>query len=162
MMATLSVSWRSMSSGRVALSSASAREVVQRPVVRLERHLPLVLLQELLLRRQKARPDEPEDGSLDPAALLERLVHRVSVGADEILLAPREDRAGVHLVLLPVDLDAFRPGGALPGDIGELRFELLGRERLAAEPATSDRAAGDREIDARVVKAGEDGMLDLL
>src|SRR6185436_13034258 len=94
-------------------SSSSSREVVERPVERLEDDLELVLFEELPLRGEDMRLDEREDGALDRAAGGEQLRRRTRVGGDELLCAPGEDRADADLIVRPIDVDTLRAGDAL-------------------------------------------------
>src|SRR5471030_2209953 len=154
--ATLSVSSRS------TLASPSTREVVQRPVERGVRHLQRILREKFLLDRQQRRLDERERRALDWAARGEQRGRLGGVARRELLLAPREDRADADRAVLAIDGYALRAGHALTRDVGELLLQARARERLAAQPSAADRAAAQRKVHARIVEAGEHGLLNLV
>jgi hypothetical protein len=143
-------------------SSAPPGEVVEGPVERAVGDLERVLRDEFFLCRQQLRHDEGDHRALDRAARGKRGGRLVGVGRDEFLLAPREDRADRDDAVLAIDRDALRAGDALGGDVGELLLETRARERLAAQAAAACGAAPEPEVDARIVKAGEDRLLDLI
>src|SRR5207247_32671 len=80
----------------------------------------------------------------------------------EVLLPPREDRADVDLAGGAVHVEAPNMADAFGGHLGELRFEPLGRERLAAQPPAAQRAPPEREIYTRILELGQDRLLDLI
>src|SRR5439155_10802394 len=67
-----------------------------------------------------------------------------------------------QLVRIAVDLDALRARDAFLGHLLELRLQPGGREGLAAQPAAAESSPAKRQIDARIVKPRQDGLLDLI
>src|SRR5262249_7695292 len=145
-----------------ASPSAPAGKVIEGPVEGLEDNLELILLQEVSFRREQPGLDERQDRALDRASLREDRGGMAGVRFDEILLTPREDRADADLVLAAVDLDALGATDALLGSFLELSFESIGREGLAAQPAAANCATSQRQKEARILEAGQYGLLDLI
>src|SRR2546425_1657974 len=107
----------------VSSPAAATGQVVEQPVERLVAHLKLVFFEEFALGREQLRLDQGQDGALDRAAVRDGRGRQTAVGRGELLLAPRENRAHHHPIVLAVDLNALRPAGALVGHLGELRLE---------------------------------------
>ena len=77
--------------------------------------------------------------------------------------ASRHEKMGLaSTLLLPVDLDANRPAGALVSRLTQLRLEFAGLERFAAQAPAADGAAAERKIDARIAKLGQDLLFDVV
>ena len=113
---------------------------------------------------QELRLDEGEDGALDRAAAGEggRAPCRRNAATNSF---SRHEKIGadVHLVVLAIDVDALRPARthSLATSASCCSICAPG-ERLAAQPAAADRAAAEREVDARIVELGQDRLLDLI
>src|SRR5262249_15163210 len=114
-------------------TSASAGEVVQRPIEGDVFHGEIVLPEGLTFGRQELWADEGKRRPLDRTPCAEGLAGLVAVRGNEVLFAPRKNRADPQLVLRAIDLRALCPVHALICDIGELRLQLLRRECLAAK-----------------------------
>ena len=59
-------------------------------------------------------------------------------------------------------MNAFRAGQALLRHFLELRFQPPRRERRASQTAAAERAAAERQVDAGVLKARQNRLLDLI
>src|SRR6266545_67923 len=163
--ATLSVRPRSIETCAVRHApslDAPAGQVVQAPIHFVKHDAELVLLHEILFEREEMRRDERDDGALDRRALREYWIRLVGIGRDEIRFAPAEDRRDRHLARQPVDMVHVTVGAELRLAFGELFLEAFRGICLAAQPSAAERAAAEREIEARLLELRKDRLLDLV
>src|SRR5262249_54582308 len=101
-------------------------------------------------------------GSLDRRAVGPHGLAGLGEGLHEYLFTPAHERRDFEQIPLAIDLDTAHPGRALVHDQRELLVESRPLERFAAQTSAADRAATEREDEARVAKGDEDVLLDLI